>query len=108
MAAMVGDLDVEAGGKTYCLHLGMRALAILQKEFGKGFLDTMTDGEPDFAVIVRMIEVSLMRHQAQNGDDLVAAADTILAERADVLGELLDAAFPDARGKPAGKKKAAA
>lgn len=117
MAKVVGDLSVKAGGKDYVLHLGFRALGTLQDELGRDLAPIMSafeeGGLPNFGVLVRVIEVALVRYHPGVGPEV---ADAVLAENPTCFADLLVTAFPDAaaeagtEGAPAraGKKRRAA
>lgn len=104
MAKVVGDLPVPVGDKTYILHLGFRAIAQLQDEFGRDLgpiIGAFESGKlPDFRAIVRLIEVSLERYHPGATSEI---ADEILAENPKIFAELLSTAFPaPEQAKPGG------
>lgn len=108
MAKMLGEVNVSAGGKTYCLRLTMRGIATLQDEYGQNLAPILNlqPGElPHFGVCLRVIELALQRHHPEAGPEV---ADDILTQDMGVFGELLEAAFPQAEAQSeAGKNKAA-
>jgi hypothetical protein len=94
MAHPTGEVDVQHNGKTYTLHLTMRGVAQLQKEFGQNLgpiLEVKPGEMPDFDVLLRVIEIALhKRHRDEEGD----LADEILSADMGVFARVIAAAFP--------------
>lgn len=107
MARAIGEIDVVSGGKTYCLRLTMKSLAVLQDEFGQdlgGIMNMKAGALPNLKLCLRMIELGLQKHHPDASADL---ADEIATADMSVIGRLISAAFPDAEVQDGGKPKAA-
>lgn len=98
-----GLLEMEAGGKTYRLHLGMSVLAKVQAKHGKGFDDLLAggDGLPNLAVIHDLFLGALERYHPEADKYVV---DDLIAENISAVGDLMAASFPSAEGKAKRRK----
>lgn len=104
MAKMLGEIDVNVGGESYCLRLTMRGIATLQDEYGKNLepiLALKKNELPHFGICLRVVELALHRHHPDAGPDV---ADDILTQDMTIFGTLLEAAFPQAEVEDAEKK----
>lgn len=117
MAGARGTLCVTLGGDEYTLFLGMSVIADLQDKHGQDVLEKLQppagagpNWVPDLGLVVDVVQGALQRHHSDTADRWLV--DDILAEHAEVLGELMGAAFPapQAEAEPgnAGKPKKAA
>lgn len=99
-ANVKGTLKVEAGGEEYTLFLGMSVIADLQAKHGQDVLERLQPPEgnasknwvPDLGVVVDVVHGALLRFHEDAATRWLA--DDILSENGDVLGELMQAAFP--------------
>jgi hypothetical protein len=92
MADITGSLTVEHGGRSYSLRLTMRGLASLQAEFGNslgGMLDGEANAIPNFALLLRIVEVAL-----GNVDDKEQVADALLSDDVTIVERIMAASFP--------------
>ena len=105
-----GSFKVAASGKTYTLWGGMSVFAALQAKYGNDVLAQLDPPEgaepnwiPNLGIVVDLVVGTLERFHADEANRFTA--DEIIAENgaADLLPQLLAAAFPDAdagNGKP--------
>lgn len=108
-----GTVTVEHDGSTYTLEMNFGVLADLEAEFADDFMP-MLDGtkNPSIKFIVRICELSLL----EGCEDMDEGTAKRIARRVTsqtLFGELVKAAFPDAKiedekpGKAKGPKRAA-
>ncbi|RJL13690.1 hypothetical protein [Paracoccus siganidrum] len=109
-AQITGEITASFEGREYRLMLGLRGIARLQEEYGKELtpLMEMSEGNsiPDMNVLLRVVDIALMRHHDDVGEDV---AEGLLMQDMDLPGKLLAAAFPtveDAGGNGKGKRRA--
>jgi hypothetical protein len=110
MADVTGTHWHEHAGTRYAFRLTMRGMAQLQAEFGRdiaGILSAKSDEIPDFAAILRIVEVALAKGNPSLDAEKVKALAEDLATP-DLVGAIVQAAFPDAgdsagNGRRAGK-----
>jgi hypothetical protein len=97
MADVTGTIHIEHGGKQYALRLSMGGIAKLQAEFGRdiaGLLSGAANEVPDFAAILRVVEVALEKAQPSLSQEKIKdLADDIAST--DLVGKIIAAAFPD-------------
>jgi len=107
MADITGALSVEHNGTRYMLRLTMRGIAQLQAEFGRdiaGVLSGEAGAIPDFAAILRIVEVALQKGQpGMIASEVAAVADDMATP--DLVGRIVAAAFPDAEAQAVGNGK---
>lgn len=115
MADVRGSLKVQAGVEDYTLFVGMSVLADLQAKHGQDVLEKLDAPEgasenwmPDLKIVTDLFVGALQRFHSDADRWIV---DDIIAQNADVLPQLMQAAFPDAKpetGNVKSRKKAAA
>lgn len=106
-----GSMKVTANGVEYTLFVGMSVLADLQTKHGQDVLEKIDPPVgaskawmPDLSIVTDLFMGALQRHHADVADRWIV--DDIIAENADVMGQLMGASFPDApNGKTAGNVK---
>lgn len=107
MANITGEITTTVAGKEYVLRLTMRGLATLQDEYGQDLapiLSVKPGQMPHFGICLRLVELALKKRHPDATPDL---ADDILTEDPEIVGRIIQAAFPDADSKAAGKQRAA-
>jgi hypothetical protein len=108
MADITGALSVEHNGARYSLRLTMRGIAKLQEEFGRdiaGLLSGDVATVPDFGAILRVVEIALAKGNPSMADDKIKdLADDIAT--VDLVGRIVQAAFPDAEERSGNVKRA--
>lgn len=112
MAEATGTHYHEHAGTRYAFRLTMRGMAELQQEFGRdiaGILTNTVGGIPDFAALLRIVEVALAKGTPSlSAEQVKAVAEDVATP--DLLGAIVKAAFPDqegdaGNGQRAGKAK---
>ena len=93
----LGELIVEAKGKTYRLHFGMSVIADLQAKYGDKveaiLTQTESGGLPDMAIVGDIFLFSLQRYHSAEADRWLV--DDIVSANANLLPKLMGTAFPD-------------
>lgn len=109
-AQITGEIIASFEGREYRLMLGLRGIARLQEEYGADLAPLSEMGEsdsmPDMNVLLRVVDIALMRHHDDVGEDV---AEGLLMQDMNLPGKLLAAAFPtveDTGGNGKGKRKA--
>lgn len=107
MADVTGTHYHEHAGTRYAFRLTMRGLATLQAEFGRDIAGILSGGNgiPDFAAILRIVEVALERGTPSLSPDQVKELAEDMAN-GDLVGAIVKAAFPDAQEDQGGNGKA--
>ena len=109
MTDPTGAIEVEHGGKTYCLRLTMRGIARLQAKHGRnlaGMMDGTAGNFPDMAAVLDIVSEALQKGHGLKADQADDLADEIATADPQIVGLIVNAAFPSAEGN-ALKKKAA-
>lgn len=107
---MISGVTVKVGDESRTLRMTARAMMAIEQRFEKGLIEVMQDMEAGFKVTDL---VSILSECANDGagvsiDEAVEMLDEIGVMKAgELLGEVAEAAFPDAKGDAKNAKRAA-
>ena len=108
MTKKMGELTVKHEGKEYRLCLTNMAIGTLQDEYGNNLeiLNINSAKAPNMGVLVRVIQVALMRHHKEEAT--VELSDDLLGHDRSAFADLIKVSFPDPKAPTTGKKTPAA
>lgn len=101
MAEPTGTIHEEFDGKTYALRLTMRSIATLQEKHGNnvaGILDGTAGEIPSFSAILDLVSLALQRGEGVTAEQADELADDMLSRDQQLVGRIVQAAFPGAGG----------
>lgn len=111
MTDPTGAVEVEHGGKAYCLRLTMRGIARLQAKHGRnlaGLLDGTAGTFPDMGAVLDIVSEALQKGSAIEADEADDLADELATADPMIVGRIVTAAFPEqteGNGKTKGAKR---
>lgn len=98
---------LDGGRKELTLFFGMSAIEAVSEKHGAGFLDSLSDeSSVPVGIVLDILRESLKRFHADDLSDDPYLVDDLIAQNGNALGELLSAAFPDAKATVGNARKA--
>ena len=107
---MISGVTIQANGQSHTLRMTTRAMMAIEQHFDKGLIEVMQGMEKGFKVsdLVKIISECADDGRGVSIDDAVGLVDEIGVTRAgELLGDVAEAAFPDAKGQAAKNAKRA-
>ncbi|MBC7285785.1 GTA-gp10 family protein [Hoeflea sp.] len=107
---MISGITKQIGGKSETFRMTTRAMMAIEDHFGKGLIDVMQGLEKGFRVTDLALLISECANDGAGGE--ITRATEIMDEigvtaAGELLGEVAEAAFPDAKGQQAKNVKRA-
>lgn len=99
---MIGGVTKEVAGASYTLRLTTRAMMAVEDKTGKGIVETvqeLSDGFRVSTVAVLLCECMNDGNGATMDDAQLFMDAAGITGAGEILGEVVEAAFPDAKGK---------
>lgn len=107
---MISGVPVEVGGEKQTFRMTTRAMMAIEKHFDKGLIEVMQGMETGFKVtdLVMIISECANDGAGTSTEDAAEMLDEIGVTRAgELLGDVAESAFPEAKGNAKNGKGAA-